>query len=123
MCLVISCDEVHNGDIALLAIAVAASDPLFDTLRIPWQVVIDDCFAELQIQPFGAGLGRDEDFGAGSKLMNQRQADSNLTTRPEARPKAAAFLFLPTSIGLLRTGVIVHAPEESDFVVTEADFQ
>src|ERR1035438_1021349 len=123
MCLVVSRDEVHNGDIALLAVAVAASDPLFDTLRIPWQVVIDNRFAELQIQPFGTGLCRDEDFGAGSKLMNQRQTDSNLTTRPESRPEAAAFLFLPTSIGFLRSGVIVHSPEESDLVVSEADFQ
>src|SRR5207245_1163979 len=34
--------EVHDDDVVLLAISVAAADTLFDPLRIPGKVIVDD---------------------------------------------------------------------------------
>jgi len=39
--IVVARDEVHDGHIVLLAVAVAAPDTLFDALRVPGQVVVD----------------------------------------------------------------------------------
>jgi hypothetical protein len=43
---------------------VAAANALFDTLRVPRQVVVDDERAELQVDALGGGLGGDHDVGA-----------------------------------------------------------
>jgi hypothetical protein len=54
----------------LLTIPVTPADSLLDALRIPGQIVIDDCVAELKVKPFRAGLGRNEYAGAGSEFMH-----------------------------------------------------
>ena len=81
MCLIVAGDEIDHGDIALLAVAMAASDPLFDTLRIPGQVVVDDRLAKLKIQPFCASLRAYKDLRARTKLMHQRKANANFAAR------------------------------------------
>ena len=45
----------------------------------------------------------------------------NLATRPGSRRKASALLLLPSGERLLRTLVIVHAAEQGDVFVAEAD--
>jgi hypothetical protein len=40
-------DEIDHCDIALLAVTRAAPDALFDALRVPRQVVIDNGLARL----------------------------------------------------------------------------
>jgi hypothetical protein len=41
MGLVVVSDEVDYGDVALLAVAMATPDALFNALRIPWEIVVD----------------------------------------------------------------------------------
>jgi hypothetical protein len=45
--LIVPSDEIDHGDIALLAVTMAAPDALFDALRVPRQVVIDNGLAKL----------------------------------------------------------------------------
>ncbi len=46
--------HVHDGDVDLLAVAVAAANPLLHALRIPGQVEIHDQRAELKVDAFSA---------------------------------------------------------------------
>ena len=71
--LVVVGEEVHDGHVALLAVAMAATDALLDALRIPRQVVVHHRVAELQVQPLRAGLGRDEHVRARRELVDQRE--------------------------------------------------
>src|SRR5260370_18250397 len=56
MRLVVPGDKIDHRDISLLAVPMAAPDPLFDSLWVPRQVVVDDGFANLQVQSFCAVL-------------------------------------------------------------------
>jgi predicted dinucleotide-binding enzyme len=47
MRLIVPSDEIDHCDIALLAVPMAAPDALFDALRVPRQVVIDNGLAKL----------------------------------------------------------------------------
>jgi predicted dinucleotide-binding enzyme len=47
MRLIVPSDEIDDCDIALLAVPMAAPDALFDALRVPRQVVIDNGLAKL----------------------------------------------------------------------------
>ena len=53
--------EIHNNNIVFLPISMATPDSLFDTLRIPRQVVIDDERAELKVDSFSARFSGDHD--------------------------------------------------------------
>src|SRR5260370_9943182 len=121
MRLVVPGDKIDHGDVSLLAVPMAAPDPLFDAMRVPRQAVVDDGFAKLQVQSFCAGLGAYEDLRTRAELMHQCKPHGNLATRPGARRKAGAFLLLPSRERLLRTRVIVHATEHGDVFVAEAN--
>ena len=123
MGLVIPSDEVDHSDIALLAIAVASPDALFDALRVPRQIVVDYRLAELKVQTFCAGFGADENLRTCAELVYECEPDGNLAARLRTRRETGTFLFLPAGVGLLRTLVIVHAAEQRDVVVTQADRQ
>jgi hypothetical protein len=47
---VVTCDKIDDCYGPLLAISVDSTDPLFDSLRIPRQVVVHERFAKLKIQ-------------------------------------------------------------------------
>src|SRR5271166_2538565 len=79
MGLVIPCDEVDHGDIALLAIPVASSNALFDALGVPGEIVVDYRFTELQVQALCAGFGADENLRTCTKFVYQREPDSHLS--------------------------------------------
>ena len=59
----------------LLAVAVAAADPLLDPLGVPGQVVVDHEGAELEIHALGRRLGGDEDVGAVAEVLDQGGAE------------------------------------------------
>ena len=44
--------KVHDYHIKLLAVAVAAANALLNTLGVPWQVIVNDQRAELQVDTF-----------------------------------------------------------------------
>ena len=67
-------EEVDDGHVVLLAVAMAAADALLDALRVPRQVVVHDRVAELQVQALGAGLGGDEDARARLELVDERES-------------------------------------------------
>ena len=58
---VLPVQEIDDGHVDLLAVTVAPPDALFDPLRVPGQVIVDKQGAELKVDAFGAGLGRDQD--------------------------------------------------------------
>ena len=47
-------EEIDHHDIVLLSVPMTASNALFDALRVPGQVVVDDKGAELKVDPFGS---------------------------------------------------------------------
>src|SRR5262249_43974232 len=53
-------EEAQDGHGSLLPVAVHTTDPLFDPLRVPGEIVIDQGFAELEVQSFGSRFGRNE---------------------------------------------------------------
>ena len=57
---VFAVQKVDDDHVELLAVAVAAADALLDLLRVPWQIVVDDHVAELEVEALGAGTGGDE---------------------------------------------------------------
>ncbi len=59
--LVLSVQEVDDGHVDLLAVAMAPSNALFDSLRIPRQVVVDQQGTELKVDTLGARLCCDQD--------------------------------------------------------------
>jgi hypothetical protein len=121
--LVVASNEIDYGNIALLAVPMAAPDTLFDALRIPWKIVIDDSVAKLQVQALGAGLGANEHLRTRAKLVHQGKAHSNFTTWSHVRWKPRGFFLFPPRERLLRTFVIVHAAEKGDVVVLKANIQ
>ena len=123
MRLVVPSDEIDHGDIALLAVTMAAPDALFDSLRVPRQIVIDNGLAKLQVQTFCARLGAYQHFRTRPKLVHEGKAYSNFATRPYSRRKPGSFLLLPPRECLLRTVVIVDATEQSDVILAEADIE
>ena len=68
---VLAVEEVHDDDIMLLAVAVAAADALLDALGVPRQIVIDDEGAELEVDALGAGLRRDHDAALLAEVVHQ----------------------------------------------------
>src|SRR5207247_3794539 len=52
--------QVEDVDLARLAHAGEAADPLLDAHRVPRQVVVDETVSELEVAPLAAGLGGDE---------------------------------------------------------------
>ena len=66
--------KVDHHHVVLLAVAVAAANALFDALGVPWQVVVDDQRAELQVDALGPGLGGDHDAGRFFEMLDQRGA-------------------------------------------------
>ena len=72
--LVVPVEEIDHDHVVLLPVAVAAADALLDALRVPWQVVVDDQRAELEVDAFGAGLGGDHDLALLAEVVHQRRA-------------------------------------------------
>ena len=58
---VLAVEKVDHHHIMLLAIAMAAANALFDALRVPGQIVVDDQRAELKVDALGAGFGGNHD--------------------------------------------------------------
>ena len=85
-------EEVDDGHVALLAVAVAAADALLDALRVPGQVVVHDGVAELEVQALGAGLGGDEHARAGAELVDQRQPHRDVAVAASARRRCGTLL-------------------------------
>ncbi len=84
-------DEVDDGDVALLAITVAASDPLLDPLRVPWQIVVDDGLADLKVQPLRSCLCAHEDLRPHAELVNECEPHGNFSGRLRAWRKFTPF--------------------------------
>ncbi len=64
--------EVHDDDVELLPVAVAAADTLLDPLGVPGQVVVDDQVAELEVDALSGRLGGNEDRRIVAEVFDQR---------------------------------------------------
>src|SRR5437660_3472063 len=56
-------EEVINLHNFVLSIAIDATDTLLNAHRIPWQIVINADVAELKVNSFTSGFGRNEKAG------------------------------------------------------------
>ena len=64
-------DDAHG---MLLPQSMHATDALLDPLGIPGQVIVHDERAELEVEPFGAGLGGDQQRPALPEVLDERGA-------------------------------------------------
>src|SRR5690606_22704084 len=72
--LVAAVNEVYYHHIVLLPVTVTASDALFDTLRVPGQVIVDNQRTELKVDTLCSGLGGNHDGAAVLEVLDQRSA-------------------------------------------------
>ena len=72
-------EEIDNHHVVFLAITVATAYPLFDALRIPGQIKVDDGRAELKVQTLGTGLCRDQDTCLVTETINDCRSEVHLT--------------------------------------------
>jgi len=98
----------------LLAVAVAPSNPLLDALWIPWQVIVDDGVAELEVQPLCPRLRGNEDSTPSFELVDQRQSCRNV--RIGLSTLALRNLFEPALERLMGARRVIGPGEERDFV-------
>ena len=72
---IVPVQEVDDHNVMLLPIAVTATYTLFDPLRVPWQVIVHDHRAELQVDPFGGSLGRDHYLRLVAEVIDKGRPD------------------------------------------------
>src|SRR5262249_51170237 len=87
--------ETDHSDAAPLPVPVDATNALLNALWIPGQVVVDDRVAKLEIQAFCASLGRNEHLRLVLELMDERQAQCDVTTRPMRGRQGVSLVGLP----------------------------
>src|ERR1700687_1765641 len=105
-------EEVDDHDIELLAVPVAPANALFDALRVPWQVIVDDQVAELQVDPLGGCFGGDHDGRVVPEIFHKR---GPLVGRRRIRDVVrGGIAFHPPLINLFRFRISVGAVEEND---------
>lgn len=63
--------EINDNNIMLLSVSMAATDSLFDALRVPGKVVIDDQRAELEVQSLRCGLCCNHDLTFLTEVVNK----------------------------------------------------
>ncbi len=96
----------------LLSVAVAASDPLLDAVRVPGQIVVDDQRAELQVHTLGGGLGRDHDAGPVAELLNDGGLDID---RPRSGSRRVVRVpVAPIVVDGSRVRIVVRAAHGHD---------
>lgn len=116
--LVLAVEEVHDHHVVLLAIAMAAPDTLLDALGIPRQVVVHDERAELEVDAFGARLGRDHDPTLVAEVVDESGA--HVGAARAADSIAALVPGDPGRVDLARALVRIAAVEEDDAVLPRA---
>ena len=96
---------------------MAAANALFDSLRVPRQVVIDDQRAELQVDTFGSRFGGDHDFRTGTVVLAEvvDQRGSSIYLRRAGDSIRAFVLFEPALVDGGRVLVGVRAAEQHQF--------
>ena len=75
-------DEVEDQAVELLSVAVDAAHPLFEAVRIPRDVVVEEDVAALQVDPFAGRFGGGQDLdGAFAKLLLGVEPGSGFVAR------------------------------------------
>jgi hypothetical protein len=64
-------EKIDDNHIVLLAVSMAAPNALLDSLRVPWQVIVDHKRAELKIDTFRGRFGGDKDLCMVPEVLNQ----------------------------------------------------
>jgi len=70
--------QIDHYYVELLAIAVATADPLFHTLRIPWQIVSHHQRTKLQVDTFSTGFRGNQDFSTIMEVINQCEVPASV---------------------------------------------
>jgi hypothetical protein len=89
ICVVSLVQEIDYDNIVLLAVTMAPPDALFDALRVPRQVIIDDERAKLKVHSFRGCLRREKDRCLVAKMLNQ--CGTNID-RPRPRRSSRAYV-------------------------------
>ena len=75
-------DEVEDQAVLALAVAVDASHPLLQAVRVPRDVVVEEDVADLKVDALAGGLGRDQNLDrALAELLLGVQARARLVAR------------------------------------------
>ena len=99
----------------LLAVAVATSDALFNTLRVPGEVVIDNHGAELEVNALCARFGSNHDLCLVSEPVNKSGTHVGGSGAGDA---VGVFIFLrPAFVDGFGQWVTVCSIEEDNFAV------
>src|ERR1700674_2884420 len=99
------------------------ANTLLDSLRVPRQVIVNDRVAELEVQPFGARLCRNEHPRALSELVDQREPNRDLSTRVVRCWYRTTNFVLPSGQGTLSVRSLVVSAEQGDIVGIVAVFE
>ena len=102
--------EVHDNDVVLLAETVSTADALFHALRVPWEVVVDDHRAELEVDAFRRRLGGDHDRAFVAEVVHERLAP--IGSKDAGDDVAALVLLEPGLIDRCRLRRVVLAVEQ-----------
>jgi len=114
ICIVAFVQEVHDDHIMRLPIAMAASDALFDPLRVPRKVVVDDLRAELQVDTLGGGLGCDHDRGIVAEFFYQ--CSTNIDGARSCNLLGALRIGKPALVNFLCLAVGISATEGHNLI-------
>ena len=96
---------------------------MFNALRIPRQVIVDNRLTKLQVQPFCARLGAYENLRPRAELVHKSEPHRYLAAWLGSGRKTGTFLLLPPRKCLVGTLVIVDAAKQRDVLVAETDRQ
>ena len=75
---------INDYDIIFLAVTVTPSNPLFNALRIPWQIIIHNHIAKLKVNPFCRGFGGNQ-IEASSRKYSTKAARISAVGEPLTR--------------------------------------
>ena len=114
-------EKVNDHHIEPLAVAMAAANALFHTLRVPGQVVVDNEGAELQVHALGCGFGGNEDFRLLAEMVNERGAAVN--GWGARHTVTAGVLSQPALVDAGGRRALVAAAEQCDFARVAVGFE
>ncbi|MNP05921.1 hypothetical protein D3C76_978850 [compost metagenome] len=112
--LVAGVEEVDHHHVETLTIAMATTDALFDPLRVPGQIIVDQQGTELQVNAFCCCLGGNHDFRLFAEVIDQGSTPVYL--RGAGYPVTALVLFEPVLVDQRGLWAIVAATEGDQFI-------
>src|SRR5690606_40421938 len=91
---------------------MTTTNPLLYPLRIPWQIVVNNQTAELQVNPFGRGFCGNQNIGMGTEVVND--GGTGIHGTAACYPVCTFMLYKPVVINRFCSGGIVTSAEQGN---------